>query len=109
MIGRATQLRAHGRVNKENIMEIKLSANAQLGFDYIASKEGKTVEAIVSESIERQGLAFFEDKKRGEIQDLIAKVQKYPTACKASIEAIAAVEAQKEADALKEAEELKEV
>ena len=109
MIGLATQLRAHGRVNKENIMEIKLSANAQLGFNYIASKEGKTVEAIVSEGIERQGLAFFEDKKRGEIQDLIAKVQKYPTACKASIEAIAAVEAQKEADALKEAEELKEV
>jgi hypothetical protein len=109
MIGLATQLRAHGRVNKENIMEIKLSANAQLGFDYIASKEGKTVEAIVSESIERQGLAFFEDKKRGEIQDLIAKVQKYPTACKASIEAIAAVEAQKEAAAMKEAEELKEV
>ena len=109
MIGLATQLRAHGRVNKENIMEIKLSANAQLGFDYIALKEGKTVVAIVSESIERQGLAFFEDKKRGEIQDLIAKVQKYPTACKASIEAIAAVEAQKEADALKEAEELKEV
>ena len=109
MIGLATQLRAHGRVNEENIMEIKLSANAQLGFNYIASKEGKTVEAIVSESIERQGLAFFEDKKRGEIQDLIAKVQKYPTACKASIEAIAAVEAQKEADALKEAEELKEV
>ena len=109
MIGLATQLRAHGRVNKENIMEIKLSTNAQLGFDYIASKEGKTVEAIVSESIERQGLAFFEDKKRGEIQDLIAKVQKYPTACKASIEAIAAVEAQKEAAAMKEAEELKEV
>ena len=109
MIGLATQLRAHGRVNEENIMEIKLSANAQLGFDYIASKEGKTVEAIVSESIERQGLAFFEDKKRGEIQDLIAKVQKYPTACKASIEAIAAVEAQKEAAAMKEAEELKEV
>lgn len=106
MIGLATQLRAHGRVNKENIMEIKLSANAQLGFNYIASKEGKTVEAIVSESIERQGLAFFEDKKRGEIQDLIAKVQKYPTACKASIEAIAAVEAQKEADALKEVEEV---
>ena len=79
MIGLATQLRAHGRVNKENIMEIKLSTNAQLGFDYIALKEGKTVEAIVSESIERQGLAFFEDKKRGEIQDLIAKVQLYLT------------------------------
>ena len=63
MIGLATQLRAHGRVNKENITEIKLSANAQLGFDYIASKEGKTVEAIVSESIERQGLAFSRIRK----------------------------------------------
>ena len=109
MIGLATQLRAHGRVNKENIMEIKLSANAQLGFDYIASKEGKTVEAIVSESIERQGLAFFEDKERGENEILVKAVMKNPSAYKASIKAIAAVEAQKEADALKEAEELKEV
>ena len=109
MIGLATQLRAHGRVNKENIMEIKLSANAQLGFDYIASKEGKTVEAIVSESIERQGLAFFEDKERGENEILVKAVMKNPSAYKASIEAIAAVEAQKEAAAMKEAEELNEV
>ena len=58
MTGLATQLKGLSLANKENIMEIKLSANAQLGFDYIALKEGKTVEAIVTESIERQGLAF---------------------------------------------------
>ena len=107
MTGLATQLKGLSLAkNKENIMEIKLSANAQIGFDYIASKEGKTVEAIVTESIERQGLAFFEDKERGENELLVKAVMRNPSAYKAAIEAIKTVEDAKEAAALKEAEEV---
>ena len=109
MTGLAIQLKGLSLANKENIMEIKLSANAQIGFDYIASKEGKTVEAIVSESIERQGLAFFEDKERGENELLVKAVMRNPSAYKAAISAIKVVEDKREADELaaKEAEVVK--
>ena len=73
-------------------------------YEYIALKEGKTAEALIEEKAESQGLAYFEDKKRGEIQDLFKKVEKNPAAFKSAIEAIAVVEEKKEEDALKEAE-----
>jgi hypothetical protein len=85
---------------------MKLSENSQLGYEYVALKEGKTAEDLITERAELQGLSYFEDKKRGEMQDLIAKVAKNPLAYKASIEAIAAVEAQKEAAANKELKEV---
>lgn len=89
-------------------MEVKLSENALAGFEYVAMKEGKTALVLVNERAELQGLAYFEDKKRGDVQDLFVKVEKNPEAYRASIVAIATVEEQKEADekALKEAEEL---
>ena len=96
------------RIKEDYTMELKLSTEAQAGYDYVAAKEGKTAATLIAERAETQGLWFFEDKRRGEFQDLLHKIEKNPDAYKASISAIAAVEDQKEADAiaLKEAEEI---
>jgi uncharacterized protein (DUF342 family) len=85
-------------------MKITLSENAQTGFDYIAAKEEKTVEALVSEIMERQGQAFYEDKGREETQVLLKKVESNPSAFKDSIETIHAELERIKAEAEKEEE-----
>jgi hypothetical protein len=87
-------------------MEITISTEAQVGYDYIAAKEGITASELITKTVEERGLGFAQDKVRGETEALLRAVEKNPTAYKKSIEAIKVVEDAKEAQAIAEAKEV---
>ena len=77
-------------------MELTITTEAQDGFDFIAGLEKTTANALIAKTVEDRGLSYLQDKKRIALTDLLSKVEKNPTAYKASIEAIAIIEAEKE-------------